>query len=1123
MASMKLTPEMCGRRRLNSWSGFSRALVCAAIFAWWGSIGAAQSVPAAASKAAILLTPSQSQQLQLAAKERQTFVFKGEPGASVSISFEQTKEMLLVSWLDGNGTKHFPRINDAGLKSAIEFLVVGGGGRTDEKFEVSCLHAQLACAGTVSVSSARPAVDADKNPASAEDSLAEAEDLRRHGDRSTWPVALEKFRGAADFFRVGNDGVLQRAALNGEARLLLYRLSDYHGARDAAIAATAVDTGETDRQGQGLAWKTLSSAEYFLGDYAAGIDAAQKAIALYQQTGDDYWQGILLGNLAYTYRETGDTEHALESSEQALAIARRIQDQYGVAFNLEALATVHLSRGELEQAFELYYQALDATQIQPYPAVEAAIWSGLGDLYSDLNDEKRAEECFQKALPLTKSASDTAGLLKVISSLGDLYLNEGRPREALATLEEGQKQAEKLGLVREQAILATAVGRSEAELGNGEAARTAFQFALNTAGGIANKDAEANALLHFGDFEYRAGHAASARAMYMRAEDLWTQESNRAQAATALASLARLDSQAGELEKARKEIEDALGFFEASRATLASRELRTSFFSSKHAYYDLAVSVLMRLHEKEPDAGHDAEALAIAERASSRGLLDELGGGRVPALGHAPDDLVREKEKNRDQLDALFARLRTLSDEPQKNSEQIAKTRIEIEERLRASDTLEARMRASSGEYVLLSGARPATSAEIAEHMEQRSALAKYWVGDDAIYLWLITRDGFHSFVIPATLEQTRLLVASWVENLEARSEQKPGEGVAERASRVARADAAERSGAEKLGRLLLVPVAELKDIDRIYVVPDGPLSSVPFAALRIPASASSGPAHSSKVLISRFEVLMEPSESIMQVLEQSRAEAERHGALHIAVFADAVYSSSDPRVPGSHRRPTESLSAAETLRLATEAGMAHLPRLVGSREEAQQIGALNGRANTDIRLGFRAEAKAVRERDWSQFAIVHFGVHALLNTDRPAFSGVVLTMVQPDGSAQNGVLWLSDLYNLRMRVNLVVLSGCHTANGREVPGEGLEGLSRAFFFAGARSVVGSLWSVEDRETSLLMEKFYGNLIREKQAPAEALRRAQLATASAASTSAPYYWAGFTVQGDGARALQSGP
>ncbi len=1123
MASMTLSPKMRGRRRLSSWSGFSRVFAPAAIFALWVGVAAAQNAPAIVSNAAILLAPSESKQFQLAPKEHQTFGLDGAPGTSVSISFEQKKEMLLVIWSDGSGTKHVPRINDAGLKSAIQFSVVGGGGGVQEKFEVSCLHAQLACAGVVSVSATRPAVDADKARASAEESLAEAEDIRRHGDATTWAAALEKFRSAADFFRVAGDGVLQRAALTGEARVLLYRLSDYHAAREAAIAATVVDTGETDRQGQGLAWKTLASAEYFLGDYAASIEAGQKAIARYQQTGDDYWQGILLGNLGYAFRETGDTEHALESSEQALAIARRIQDQYGVAFNLEALATVHLSRGELEQAFELYYQALDATQVQPYPAVEAAIWSGLGDLYSDLNDEKRAEECFQKALPLTKSASDTAGMLKVISSLGELYLREGRSQEALATLEEGQKQAEKLGLVREQSMLATAIGRSEAELGHFEAAHGAFQFALKTAGGIANKDAEANALLHYGDFEYRAGRAAAAREMYTRAGDLWTQESNRAQAATALASLARLDSEAGELEKARKEIEEALGFFEASRASLASRELRTSFFSSKHAYYDLAISVLMRLHEKEPKAGHDAEAFAIAERASSRGLLDELGGGRVPVFAHAPEDLVHEKKKNQDQLDALFARLRTISDEPQKNSEQIARTRAEIEDGLRASDTLEARMRAASGEYAVLSGAQPATSGEIAAQVEEGSALATYWVGSAATYLWLITHDGFQSFVIDSTLEQMRPLVSVWIDNLQARGQQRPGEGLAERAKRIARADAAEKSNAQKLGKLLLVPVAGLKDIDRIYIVPDGPLSSVPFAALRIPATGSADQARSSKILISRFEVLMEPSESILQVLAHSRLEAERGGALHIAVFADAVYSNSDPRVAGSDPRTTEPVRAADTLRLATEAGMAHLPRLMGSRDEAHEIGSLNGPSNTDTRLGFQAAAEAVRDRDWSGFSIVHFGVHALLNTNRPAFSGVVLTMVKPDGAPQNGVLWLNDLYNLRMPVNLVVLSGCHTANGREIPGEGLEGLSRAFFFAGARSVVGSLWSVEDRETSLLMEKFYGNLIREKLSPAGALRRAQLATAKVASTSAPYYWAGFTVQGDGAKALQSQP
>jgi CHAT domain-containing protein len=242
-----------------------------------------------------------------------------------------------------------------------------------------------------------------------------------------------------------------------------------------------------------------------------------------------------------------------------------------------------------------------------------------------------------------------------------------------------------------------------------------------------------------------------------------------------------------------------------------------------------------------------------------------------------------------------------------------------------------------------------------------------------------------------------------------------------------------------------------------------------------------------------------------------------------MAVFADAVYSKSDPRVAGSHSLATEPASAADTLRMATEAGMAHLPRLTGSREEAREIAVLNGASNTSVHLGFKAVAEAVRERDWSQFAVVHFGVHALLNTERPAFSGVVLTMVKPDGAPQDGVLWLNDIYNLRMPVNLVVLSGCHTANGREIPGEGLEGLSRAFFFAGARSVVGSLWSVEDRETSLLMQSFYRKLIREKASPAAAMRRAQLATAGVASTAAPYYWAGFTVQGDGAAPLNPLP
>ena len=1080
-------------------------------------ISPAQSESATTSKPTVLLAPSERKEFQLDPNQRQSFLLDAEPRTHIQISFEQTHEMLSVLWSSAGGTTHVSRTNDAGLRSTIRFSIVSRE-PARQTFEVSCLHLHLPCAGIISVSSMTPASDADVSFAEQEESLAEAEDIRRHGDHATWPLALEKFRRAAEFFHSSGNETLRRAALNGEARLLLYKLSDYHAARDAAVAGTLIDTGEADLQGQGLAWKTLSSVEYFLGDYAAGIQAAQNAIALYQKTGDDYWQGILLGNLAYTYRETGDTAHALESSEQALAIARRMQDKFGVAFNLEALATVHLSRGELERSFELYYEALDATRAQPYPAVEAAIWSGLGDLYSQLNDDKRAEECFRKALPLTESANDAAGMLKVLSSLGELYLLQNRPKEALEILQKGQRQAEKLELPREQSLLLAGIGRSEAALGDPRAARMNFEAAVEVATRISNKDAEAGALLRWADFEYRTGDIARARDSYARAFELWTQESNRAQAAIALASMARLDFEAGNLAKAREEIEDALGFIETSRSTLASRELRTSFFSSKHSYYDLAIFILMQLHAKEPSQGYDTEAFAVAERASSRVLLDEIAGGRVPTFVQAPVDLLREQQSDQARLDALFERLRTLSDEPDKNAEQISKVRVEIEDQLRASDTLDGRIRAASGDYAAFSGARAASAAEITELLGPHSALTKYWVGTDKSYLWLVAQDGLHSFTIPAGDKTIRSLVANWLENLQARNVQKPGEGLTDRGKRITVADAAEQDAAQRLGKLLFPALDSLAGINRIYIVPDGPLASIPFAALRIPATGAAGQAHSPITLLSRFEVLTEPSESILQLLSRSRSQASR--VPRIAVFADAVYSALDPRVeksPGDVRP----ISDNQTLGFADEAGMARLPRLVASREEARVIGQLNGQSNTSIHLGFGALAGVVRDGDWSHYEIVHFGVHALLNPEQPAFSGVVLTMVHPDGAPRNGVLWLNDIYTLHLPVNLVVLSGCRTANGREVPGEGLEGLSRAFFFAGARSVVGSLWSVEDSETSLLMQRFYRNLIRGKASPADALRHAQLATAREAGTSAPFYWAGFTIQGDGAASLTS--
>ena len=1028
------------------------------------------------------------------------------------VTFTQTEEMLAVTW-SSDGAVHVPRTNDAGLRSTIRLEIATPA---ENILDVSCLHTRAACAAVLAVSAALAATQADADRAAQEESLAQADDARRHGSDAAWAAALEKYKSAAAAFSATNQSILRRAALNGEARLLMYRLSDYKAAHEAAIAATAIDTGVDDLQGQGLAYKTLSSVEYFLGDYTAAIAASQRAIALYTQTGDTYWQGILLGNLAYTYREIGDTDNALRCSAEALAIARNIHDGFGIAFNLEALATVHRTRGELEQAFELYYEALDAIHTQPYPSVEGAIHSGLGDLYVELNDDSRAEDAYRKALPLAHSTQDAAGELKIVSSLGELYARQHRPQDALKILRDGYEKANTLGLIREQSELASAIARNEAELGDADKALADFAIAIDTAKKIGNRDAEASALLDFGDFQSQHGESAKARESYLRASALWLAESNRALAATALASLARLDFASGDLAQAHQEMSDALTYFETSRASIASRDLRTSFFSSKHSYYDLAIEILMRLHRGDPSHGYDAEAFAVSERASSRALLDAVSAPGLPNFLHAPPDLDADQRDNQNRLDALYERLRTLAEDPPKNAAEIISVRARIEEQLRAGDTIDARIRAASGDYAVFTGTSPVTPQQIAADLGPHAALVKYWLGASHTFVWVIDARGLHTSTIAAASSLVGLMAEQWLEALQARTVIVPGESLPDRTRRLASADAEEKTHAGELGTLLLGPLDHLHSVDRIYLVPDGPLASMPLGALRIVNATKAVRPSESDRLITRFEIITEPSVAIQRQLAASRSTSAP--SQKIAVFADAVYTASDPRVSGGHTSPP-AVPSDETLRLATEAGMANLSRLKHSREEAEAIATLNGAQNTSINLGFDAISQSVRTQDWSQFAAVHFGVHALTNPDRPAFSGVVLSMVRPDGAPQNGVLWLSSIYLLRMPVNLVVLSGCRTANGREVPGEGLEGLSRAFFSAGARTVVGSLWSVEDRETSLLMQRFYRNLIQAKMSPAAALRRAQIDTASDPATSAPFHWAEFTVQGDGGAPL----
>jgi CHAT domain-containing protein len=231
------------------------------------------------------------------------------------------------------------------------------------------------------------------------------------------------------------------------------------------------------------------------------------------------------------------------------------------------------------------------------------------------------------------------------------------------------------------------------------------------------------------------------------------------------------------------------------------------------------------------------------------------------------------------------------------------------------------------------------------------------------------------------------------------------------------------------------------------------------------------------------------------------------------------VFSSDDPRVdraaavsPVSFRAKSrgETAAAAE-LRQSLE----RLQRLPFTRLEADSIARFVPAASRKEALDFEASRETAIGDEVPRYRIVHFATHAVLDSEHPELSGIVLSLVDRNGRPQDGFLRLVDIYHLRLRAELVVLSACQTALGKEIKGEGLIGLTRGFMHAGVPRVVASLWKVDDRATAELMRRFYEAMLGpRKLPPAAALRAAQMDMSRTTMWRQPYYWAGFLLQGE---------
>jgi CHAT domain-containing protein len=453
----------------------------------------------------------------------------------------------------------------------------------------------------------------------------------------------------------------------------------------------------------------------------------------------------------------------------------------------------------------------------------------------------------------------------------------------------------------------------------------------------------------------------------------------------------------------------------------------------------------------------------------------------------------------------------------------LARIENELKDLVARRETVSAEIRYANPAYAALTQVGPLSLSEIQQKIvDDRTLLLEYHLGEQRSYLWAVTPGSIQSFELPqrAAIEAAARRV---YELLTTRNQRVKFETAEERRARVVHADASYTQAAEALSRMVLGPLQNQLGDKRLLIVSDGALQYVPFAAL--PAASGSG----QTPLGLNHEIVSLPSASTLLVLRRDLAQ-RKPAAKTIAVLADPVFDDSDQRVRASLSRlriqPSASagrrslnIQRSEIESSAGESGWEsetlNTSRLPFTRKEATAITALVPAGERLEQLDFDASLASARSENLSHYRIVHFATHGFLNSRHPELSGIMLSLVDEQGREQNGFLRAHEIYDLKLPAELVVLSGCRTGLGREVRGEGLIGLTRAFMHAGAARVMVSLWDVHDEATAELMARFYSRLLGpEKLSPAAALRAAQRSMSEDKRWASPYFWAGFTLQGE---------
>jgi CHAT domain-containing protein/Tfp pilus assembly protein PilF len=814
----------------------------------------------------------------------------------------------------------------------------------------------------------------------------------------------------------------------------------------------------------------------------------EKAYAIGNELHDSTFQGFTLVQLGTACLYFKQPQKALTCFEKVLGDENVSQKLGRLAAEAHwGIGMAQLQYGRYQDALQHLLESVSIAGKTKDMAVEAKGLKGLAEVYGELGRFDEAITCLQSSLKPLGILSKQAEIGGIFNILGTIYWQQGKQDAALSAF---QRALRLIGKNNPHAVTVLHnIGTLYASTGRIPEASIYLNQALNIKGQIGERSQTASTLNSLGTALVETGSYAEAMTLFRQALAIHQKAGDRPGEAIVRQNMATALLLTGEDFAAEVEAKGVVDLAETVRPELISDELRTGYFIKVQEAYKLYIHLLMSRSYKLKERSAVIQAFDLNERRRSRALLDLVTGKLIVRLHNNMPELpqgVRELYSKIMQVQQhLLLEANNSSELWQawhKSSLLAERNRLETEYRLHY-DTILSRQPLPGS----FNQAGPITHEEVlSQLMDSDTALLEYVLMDPNSYLWVLTQQTQAVYRLSArnTIEP---MIRTLIQSLNSR-------------------DAIQLPHAYDLYQMLIQAAEPIIRGKRLVIVADDILSYLPFGILLtepptqdtiIPPAP--GRHRDMPFLIRHYPISYIPSAGVLRALRQMRSSVP-------TAWNQDLLAIADPLLPGANKTTAASGQIPESTLLDARYS------LPGTRREVQAIAGLFEESRCRLLMGAQATKSAILpEVAGSRY--IHFATHAFISDDKPELSGLLLS----PGMDGDCFLTPFDIMDLNLNADMVVLSACNTGRGKIVSGEGLLGLSRAFLAAGARTVIVSLWRVNDESTARLMQFFYEALKKahgSQNDKANALQQAQIKLMSESPWDHPHFWAPFVVIGD---------